>query len=383
MLPLAVVVGLVAAAVLVLLYQGAAIVLAYQMVKLVPAPPPTGTRPRPKVSVVIAARNEEDQLPATLDTLLAQDYPNLEIVVVEDGSTDRTREIVLQRAPRVRLVDTPPLPPGWTGKNWACWTGAHATDGEWLLFLDADVRTDPSAVRRTIDWALDERADLASLAARIETVGFWECVVLPYFAQLTLLAFRAAHVNRDNSKTAMANGQFWLTARTTYLELGGHEAVRDIVQEDVAIARRYRAAGRRLRVAWAPELAITRMYRDRAEMFEGLLKNLSGPDHPPRRLLADIGGVLGFYLIPLALLPYAIWTGSLVLVGVGAFLYVALFGKHFAFSRSLGTPGRYGLLYPLAAGFFVALFATAIRRHLSGRPMQWKGRAYPSRQQSG
>jgi chlorobactene glucosyltransferase len=380
MLALAIVLGLAIAAVLVLLYQGEAIVLAYQMLKLEPAVDDPIPRRWPKVSVVIAARNEEDQLPATLDTMLSQDYPDLDIVVVEDGSIDRTREIALARAPRVRCVTPPPLPAGWTGKNWACWTGARATDGEWILFLDADVRTHPRAVRTAMTWALDERADLASLATRIETVGFWERVVLPFFAQLTLLAFRASHVNRDTSKTAMANGQFWMTPRATYFELEGHDAVHGIVQEDVAIARRYRTAGRRLRVAWAPELAVTRMYRDRHEMFEGLLKNLSGPDHPPRRLTADIAGVIGCYLLPLGLLPFALATDDLLLIGLGAFLFVGLFGKHVAFSRSLGTPGRYGLLYPLAAAFFIALFATAIGRHLRGTPMQWKGRAYPSRE---
>jgi chlorobactene glucosyltransferase len=379
MLPLAVVVLLAAATVLVLLYQGAAIVLAYQMLKIGPAPAGRGERPRPKVSVVIAARNEEDQLPATLSTLERQDYPNLEILVVEEGSVDRTREVIEAHAPRVRRVEPPPLPEGWTGKNWACWNGARSTDGEWLLFLDADVRTHPSAIRTTLDWAVDERADLASLATRIETVGFWERVVMPYFAQLTLLAFRASHVNRDDSKTAMANGQFWTTPRATYFEMGGHEAVRGTVQEDVAIARRYRTARRRLRVAWAPELAITRMYRNRHEMFEGLLKNLSGPDHPSRRLAADVFGVVGFYLLPLALLPFALATGNLLLIGLGAFLYVALFGKHYFFSRSLGTPGRYGLLYPLAAGYFIALFLTAIHHHVRGVPMRWKGRAYSAR----
>jgi Glycosyl transferase family 2 len=377
MLALWVVVLLVAAAVLALAYQGAAIVLAYEMPRLDPAPPETVTGPRPRVSVIVAARNEEDQLPATLDALEGQDYPNLEILVVEDGSTDRTREIIDARAPRVRRLDPPPLPPGWVGKNWACWTGAKAATGEWLLFLDADVRTHPASVRSVLDWAVRERADLASVAARIETVGFWERVVLPFFVQLTLLVFRAPHVNRDRSKRAMANGQFWLARHATYFELGGHEAVKGVVQEDVAIARRYRAAGRRLRITWAPELAVTRMYQDRHEMFEGLLKNLSGRDHGSARLTADIAGLTGFYLVPLGLLPFALATGSLVLTGLGAFLYVALFGKHIAFSRSLGTPGRYGLLYPLAVGFFIVLFATGISRHVRRQPVQWKGRPYP------
>lgn len=381
MLSVLAVLALVGAGIVVLLYQGIAILFAYQMPRIVPsdAAKRGGLPARYPISVVIAARNEAEDLPATLDDLLAQDAPPEEIVVVDGGSTDGTAAVVGSRAPQVLRIEEPPLPPGWIGKSWACATGAAATRGEWILFLDADVRTHPASVRTVLDWAIRERADLASLAARIETVGFWERVVLPFFVQLTLLVFRAPHVNRDRSKTAMANGQFWMTPRATYFELGGHEAVRHIVQEDVAIARRYRANGRRLRIAWAPELAVTRMYRNRPEMFEGLLKNLGGPDHTSPRLAADIAGIVGFYLLPLALLPYAVAVGSLVLAGVGAFLYIALFGKHFAFSRALGTPGRYGLLYPLAAGYFIGLFATAIHRHLRGHPLQWKGRAYSPR----
>lgn len=377
MLGIAVVVVLVVASAVVLAYQGLAVVLAYAMPRLAPSPPVPTPRSSPKVSVVIAARNEEDELPRTLDTLLDQDYPNLEILAVEDGSTDRTREVIVARTPRAKLVEPPPLPEGWTGKNWACWTGARAATGEWLLFLDADVRIHRSAVRTVLAWAERERADLVSLAARIETVGFWERVVLPYFLQLTLLVYRVPRVNRDDSTTAMVNGQFWLTRRATYDELGGHEAVRGVVQEDVAIARRYRSHGRRLRIAWAPQLAVTRMYRDRKEMFEGLLKNLSGSDHSAGRLASDIAGVAGLYLLPLGLLPLGWVAGDLLLVGLGAALYLALFAKHFAFSRSVGTPGRYGLLYPLAAGFFIVLFATGIGLHLRGRPVRWKGRAYP------
>jgi chlorobactene glucosyltransferase len=381
MLPLWLVLTLAVAAVLGLLYQGVAILFAFEMPRLDPTPPsgPDPAHRRPRVTVVIAARDEEDELPSTLDTLLAQDYPDLEILVVEDGSTDRTREEILARAPRVQCRDPPPLPDGWTGKNWACWTGARAATGEWLLFLDADVRTHPSAVRTAVDWATAQNADLMTLATRVETLGFWERVVLPIFVQLTLTSFRAPHVNRDDSRAAIANGQFWLTPRTTYFELGGHEAVRSIVQEDVALSRRYRAAGRRLRIAWGPELAITRMYRSRSEMFQGLLKNLSGSDYSAPRLLGAWVGLFALFLLPLGLLPFALFFDDLLLVGVGAFFYLALFGKHVLFSRSIGTPAVYGLLYFVGIGFFLALFGVAFERRLLHRTVVWKGRTYPVR----
>ncbi len=370
--------AVVAASIVVLLYQGVALLFAAQMPTLPPAPPEPPGPGRPRVSVVIAARNEEADLPATLDDLLAQDYPDLEVVVVDGGSTDGTRAVIEARAPRVRRIEEPPLPAGWTGKNWACWTGAQATDGEWLLFLDADVRTNPAAVRTTLNWAESEHADLVTIAPRLDTVGVWERVVLPFFVQMVITYFRTPRVNRSRSRAAMANGQYWLTPRATYVTQGGHAAVRGAIVEDVAIARRYRAAGLTLRVAWAPELGRTRMYRDRTEMFEGLLKNIHGNDFSAGRQAAFLVGLVGFFLLPLGVLPLGLATMTPWLTGLGAFLWVALFGKHVAFTRAIGVPAAYGFLYPIAVGFYVVLVITSLVRGLRKRPVVWKGRSYPT-----
>ncbi len=376
MLPLWATALLVVGAVLVLLYQGVAIVLAARMPRLDPAPPNASAGPVPTVSAVIAARNEEEDLPATLDTLLAQDYPALEVVVVEDGSTDRTAEVIDARAPRVRRVTPPPLPAGWVGKNWACAAGARAATGDWLLFLDADVRTHPAAVRTTVDWARREGAELATIAPRVEMIGVWERIVLPFYIQIVLTYFRAPHVNRDGSRSAMANGQYWLTPRTSYEAVGGHEADRSVVLEDVAISRRYRAAGRPMRVAWAPELAVTRMYRDRAEMFEGLLKNVHGAEFSASRQVGFLAGLFGLYLLPLGLLPLGLAVGNPWLAGLGAFLYLALFAKHVGFAHAVGRSAAYGLLWPVSVGYYLVLVGVSLALGIRRRPVRWKGRAY-------
>lgn len=377
MLPLWVTLSVVVGSALALLYQGVALLFGAEMPNLVPAPPETSSAGRPQVSVVIAARNEEADLPATLDALIAQDYPNLEIVVVEGGSTDGTRRVIDARALRVRCIEEPPLPPGWVGKNWACWTGVQATHGEWLLFLDADVRTHPAAVRSTLEWAEREHADLATFGPWVEMVGFWERVVLPFYVQMVLTYFRAPRVNRPNSTSAMANGQYWLTRRSTYEHLGGHAAVRGLVLEDIAIARRYRSDGLTLRVAWAPELGRTRMYRDRTEMFEGLLKNVHDTEFSAGRQLGFLVGLIALFLLPLGVLPLGLLTGTPILLGVGAFLWVALFGKHVAFARAIRAPSAYGLLYPVAVGFYIVLVSASIARGVRKRPIAWKGRLYP------
>ena len=364
------------AALVVLLFQGVALYLARQMPRL-DAWATTGPADAGRVSVVVAARDEEDDLEAALRALEAQDYADLEIVVVEGGSTDRTREVVERHAPRVRLVPEPPLPPGWVGKNWACWTGARATDGRWLLFVDADVRLHPSAVRSALAWAQEERAALATLAPRVEMLGRWERIVLPFYVQMVLTYFRAPRVNRDDSSTAMANGQFWLTSRADYEALGGHEAVKGQVLEDVAIARRYRRAGRRLRVAWSPLLATTRMYRDRGEMFEGIVKNLHGTEFSATRQVGFLAALVGLFWAPLGLLPYGVLVGSPYLTILGGILAFALFGKHVAFAHAVGAPARYGLAFPVAVGFYVVALASSLRRGLGHGTVSWKGRRYP------
>jgi glycosyltransferase involved in cell wall biosynthesis len=376
MLPVGIEAALVVAAFVVLLYQGIAIYLAFQITRLPALPSGLPTEFRGRVSVVIAARDEESDLGATLDDLLRQDYPDLEILVVEGGSTDGTRGVIDARAPRVRRIDEPPLPPGWVGKNWACWIGAREASGDWILFLDADVRLAPTAVRTLLDWAVQEHADLASIGPKVEMVGFWERVVMPFYVQVVLTYFRTPRMHRPGSRVAMANGQCWLTRRDRYFDRGGHEAVRGQVLEDVAIARRYRTAGDTLRFAWTPTLGRTRMYRDRHEMFEGLLKNVHGLEFSALRMVGFLAGLIGLFLLPLGLLPLGLVTGSDVLIAIGAVLYVALFGKHVAFNLGIEAPAAYGLLFPLAVAWYVVLVTTSLVRGLRNEPVAWKGRRY-------
>lgn len=368
----------IGASVGVLLFQGIPLLLAYEMPRLDPAPA-AGSGPYPRLSVIVAARNEAEDLPGALDDLLAQDYPDLEILVVDGGSTDGTAEVARARSPRVRLLAEPPLPAGWVGKNFGCHVGAGAATGKVLLFTDADLRYHPTAVRSAFEWMRSTRADLTTLAPQLVAGSFWERTVLPFYLQMVLLYFRAPRTNRDGSRAALANGQFWMTSRAAYERTGGHEAVRGLVLEDIAIARNYRRAGLRLRVAWAPLLISTRMYRDRHEMFEGLLKNIHGTTYARGRQAGFLAALLGLYLLPLALLPYGILVGSPWLIGVGALLGIALFAKHVGFARVAVGQGRYGLLYPLAVGFYAVLLIASLAGTGRSGTVRWKGREYPIR----
>ena len=380
MLPLWVELLLLLLAVAVLLYQGMAILFAYQMPKLTPDPGPVPSR---GPGVVIAARNEALDLPGTLDALLSQTVQLPEVVVVDGGSTDGTPDVVRGYGRGVRLLEEPPLPDRWVGKSWACWNGAESTQGEWILFLDADVRLDPRAVATLLRWARSEEADLASIGTRIDMEGAWERIVLPLYVQLVLTHFRSPHVNRPSSSAAVANGQVLLVRRATYEVLGGHAAIHEDLIEDVALAERFRAAGRRLRFAYGPDLARTRMYRSQEEMFEGLLKTVHGNRYSTGRQLGRLVGMVGLFLLPLGLLPLGLLTGDLALSAMGAFLYVALFGKHVAFARATGARARDGLLYPVAVAYYVRLLGASMRRGLGVGSVSWKGREYRLRPDPG
>lgn len=207
--------------------------------------------------------------------------------------------------------------------------------------------------------------------------GFWERLVLPFFSEMVLVYFRAPRVNLATSKAAMANGQFLLVRRTSYEAVGRHSAVRRFVLEDVALARLFRSHGMNLRMALAPDLGTTRMYRDRHEMFEGLLKNVHGTEFVAARQGGFIVGLVTLYLLPLGLLPFGIWTGTPLLTGVGGFLYIALFGKQVIFARGSGAPAVYGLLFPLAVAYYLRLISASLARGWARQPTRWKGRTYP------
>jgi chlorobactene glucosyltransferase len=360
----------------VLLFHGVAVVLAYQMPPVEPDPPERPPSRTPTVSVIIAARNEEGDLGDCLDSLLRQDYPDLEIIVVDGNSTDRTVEVARARGPRVRVLSEPPLPAGWVGKCWACWTGAQAARGELLLFTDADVVHHPATVRTAVRYFEDERADVLTFTPLTETKSFLERVVVPFQMQMLLTYFRAPRTNRDGSSAAVITGQFWLTTRTAYDRVGGHAAVRGYVLEDVRMAQLYRAAGLRLRLAWVPELLLTRAYPSDRDLFEGLLKNIHGTEFRAAVQVGSIVGLVVFFWLPLALFPYAVWVGSLPLALMGALLWGALIAKHVGFARAGRVPGAYGLLFPLAAGYYMVLLGASIR-HQGGRgAVTWKGRTY-------
>src|SRR5919112_3951418 len=210
------------------------------------------------VSVVIPARNEEAVIATVVSSVLASEYRPIEVVVVDDRSTDDTAARVaelVERDSRVRLIAGRELPAGWYGKPWACLQGSHAAQGELLLFTDADTRHEPELLGRAVGALRASAADLLTVSPHQRCETFWERVVMPQIWLLLGLRYHPAGVNRSRrARDVIANGQFILMPRTSYEAVGTHEAVRGEVAEDLALAQAVVRTGGRLHFAFAERL---------------------------------------------------------------------------------------------------------------------------------
>lgn len=235
----------------------------------------------PEVSVIIPARNEAACLRECLRSLVAQEGVSYEIIVVDDHSTDATREIAASFP--VQVIGADPLPSGWSGKCNAAWSGAKVAKGRWLLFTDADTKHAPNSVATGLREARECDAGLLSYSPKQEVHSFAERALMPLiFAELAK-AYRPKDVSNPASPAAAANGQYLLIRREVYDAVGGHAAEGGAILEDVELARRVKRAGYRLQFRLADSVS-ARMYRSFRDMWEGWTKNLALLFPHPRRL---------------------------------------------------------------------------------------------------
>lgn len=336
------------------------------------------------VSVIIPARNESATIETVVRSVLASTYRPLELLVVDDRSTDDTAEIVERLAAEhrsVRLVPGAPLPPGWYGKPWACIQGYRAAKGELLLFTDADTRHEPELLARSVGALRAEGAELVTVAPRQLCITFWERVVMPQIWLLLALRYHPARVNRARrERDVIANGQFILVPRVSYEGVGTHEIVAGEVAEDLALAQAFHRAGRRIHFAFAERLMQTRMYRSLPEIVEGWSKNMylggrrSFPGEPLLQALVPVMLVVGFafWLLPPGVLALTTGRGEIGSAAVAATGLSALFWV--LISLGMRIPPWYGLLYPLGALTALAIGVRSAWR--GGRKVEWRGRAY-------
>jgi len=332
----------------------------------------------PRVSVLVPARNEEANIGACVASLLAQDYPDLEVAVLNDHSTDRTGEILAGfTGGRLRVLEGMDLPEGWLGKHWACHQLSEAASGELLLFTDADTRHGPASVRHGVAALHAEGADLLTALPFEETVTVAEQLVVPVipWSILTFLPLELAYRTRSPAFSATI-GQYMLFRASAYRAIGGHAAVATDPVDDIALGRRIKAQGFRWRLADATRDVRCRMYQSAEQVFEGFSKNLFSAFG--NRVLPFIGVWLWLeivFLLPVAVLvarllraPVPNLDTGIALAGVAAGL--ASWGmSHLRF----GFPARLVPLYPLTMLLALAIALRSVALVRRGRTT-WKGR---------
>lgn len=256
----------------------------------------------PKISVLVAAKDEAACIETCVRTMLDQDYPNFEMTVCNDRSDDDTAEIVQRIAdeqPRLHLVNITDLPDGWCGKNNAMQTGIATTDGEWICMIDADCR---QVSRRTlsvaIQYAQDSGADLLSVLPRLEMKSWWENVVQPVCGGVMMIWFPPEKVNDPHAPNAYANGAFILIRRSAYEAIGTHEAVKDRLNEDMHMARLIKQSGLQLRVIRGENLYLVRMYTSFMQIIRGWSRIFYGTFGTLRRLVISLAVVTTMGLLP-------------------------------------------------------------------------------------
>jgi chlorobactene glucosyltransferase len=333
------------------------------------------------VSVIVPARNEARTIETIVRSVLGSAYRPLELLVVDDRSTDDTAAILRRLAAedhRLRVVQGAPLPDGWYGKPWACEQGYREARGDLLLFTDADTRHHRELLGRAVAALRQERAGLLTVAPRQRCVTFWERLVMPQIWLLLGLRYHPRRVNRARrERDVIANGQFILVPREAYEAAGTHAAVRHEVAEDLALAQRFFRSGRTIHFAFAEGFMETRMYRSLPELIEGWSKNIylggrrSFPDEPLLRAAAPlmVAAALLFWLVPPVMLALGggVRSASILAVALSVIFWTLI-------SIGMRIPLYYGLGYPLGA--LMALYIAARSTWRGDRKVEWRGRMY-------
>jgi chlorobactene glucosyltransferase len=373
-----------------------------------PTPTPTDA---PLISVCVPARNEERNIRACVESILAQDYPNFEVIVLDDRSTDGTSEILQKlrmesdgaraplshfkehiplRNPSLQIINGSDLPPGWAGKPHALFQASASARGEWLCFVDADTFLSPNTLSACYSKAMETKADMFTIMTFQILGSFWEKAVMPIVMTALSVGFSPRKVNDPNTKDAIANGQFILLKRSVYDAIGGHESVKDQIVEDKAIAERVKWNGYRLIVANGNSMARTRMYTSLPEMWEGWTKNIYLGLSDRRSLL--LLGAFGAFVALVAALVLPIWPllgafwysrgGGLLALSViveSLILWGIVIYARARVSAGMGISPWYAFTLPLGAALFAAMMFTSTWKVLSGQGVTWKGRMYASK----
>ena len=348
-----------------------------------PAPEQGGRMNKPAVSVLVPARNEAAAIEPCVRAILASRDVELEVVVLDDASTDGTDAIVRQLAEqdaRVRLIRGRPLPSGWCGKQHACAQLAEAATHETWVFLDTDVLLSTDAVRRCVAFLDASQASLVSGFPRQMTGSFLEWLLLPLIHFVLLGFLPIARSRMDNSPGLAAGcGQLFITRRGDYLRAGGHTAIRASLHDGIKLPRAFRRAGLRTDIFDATDIASCRMYTRSLDVWKGLSKNATEGIGSPATIVPFTILLAGGQMLPWVLVAWGLATGwqgwpawtvaaALVAVALSSLPRILAAGR---FRQSFASV----LAHPLGVLVFLAIQWVALGRRLLGLQTSWRGRS--------
>jgi hypothetical protein len=369
----------IALALVALLFAAVPAVLFGINLRLYRVPPAAGLRPQ-ALSILIPARNEEGTIGAAIEAALASSRTDFEVLVLDDGSEDRTAAVVqaiAERDARVRLVKGAPLPAGWCGKQHACAALAREARHPLLAFIDADVRLRSGGLDRAAAFLAQARADLASGIPRQETGSLMERLVIPLMHFLLLGFLPVARMRAVRHRAYGAGcGQLFLARREAYEQAGGHGAIRASLHDGLTLPRAFRDAGLVTDLFDATEVATCRMFGGAAALWRGLARNAGEGLAAPAMIVPASAILLAGQVLPFLLL--AAWplveplAAGLAALAAALALYPRLAGR-----RRFHQPLSGALLHPLGIAVLVAIQWYAFLCSLSGRPSLWRGRVYP------
>jgi len=351
-----------------------------------PDSPGPGEDP-PFVSVLVAAKDEEDCIEQCVRSMLDQDYPNFEMIVCNDRSDDNTAAIVEKIAAedsRLKLVNIEHLPDGWCGKNNAMQTGIKQAKGQWICMIDADCRqTSNRTLSVAVEHARKNDIELFSILPDLEMKGFWEKAIQPVCSGVMMIWFSPDKVNNPKKSNAYANGAFMLIRRETYEAVGTHEAVKDQVNEDMHMADIVKSSGRKLRVLRSDGLYKVRMYTSFKQIIRGWSRIFFGTFGTLKRLtisflLMAIMGLLPYVAALVGLLGYSAGGSATALAcGIAGLAGVTMqLSVIYRYYRLLGNAGALALTYSMACIITLVVIVISMTKLRPGATVTWKSTSY-------
>jgi glycosyltransferase involved in cell wall biosynthesis len=344
----------------------------------------------PKVSVILPARNEERYITECLDSLLNQDYPNFEIVAINDSSCDETGDIILRysrKYDKIVAVDPGPKPDEWVGKSWACYQGYRRATGELLLFTDADTKHSSSLMTLAVQNLLEQNLEAITVVPRLLCIETWTKITLPMLSTFLHTRFSALRVNDPKTKIGYFFGSFFVISRTVYEQVGTHESVKQELVEDGALGGKVKDAKFRLKMVRGEENLTAIWARDLKSLWQGL-RRLMIPLYTQHKLKTTLMIIAVFFMLfePFILLPYSslvIYLAdnrhliSYILVYVNILTILLIVISNVVHSRqSLHQSPIYALASPFAAGIISLSFISSIFDAKKAGAVIWRDRQY-------